>query len=631
MRIRVGLVSLLAFIGLWVGFGRSDAQPTDHHEETAEHHDESGSAEHHEATPAEHHDDKAAEHHEATPAEHEAAPAEHHDDKAAEHHDDKAAEHHDDHAAGGEHHDDHATAGGEHHADADADAATNEAIDEDGVPTHEFDLEGTGHDDPQLKKEYEDAFAGIKENIDTEAVDKELEERLKEGKALDASPADIEKFRKAVAMARKVVLGKMEKKIEAGIEKKMGQFSLFVFLFSLCGIFLLAIPLVVGKKYPGKQGILFKYSAFAAITFFVTVNLFGGVLMGMRTVQGHLGKFANPSLAIAAGTFDTLDTNAEMYATLGKELFLPTLEQLRANEEQPSAILMENGQKLVKDAMVFVSIAKMVKRVDWVFKMIPLILFGLTMILFAKAIKPTLTEIIKLPMRAASGESGVGSDVAKRSFKRVVGELKATLVTIGALVVITVVSAFVLGEICAPVLDTLINYFYLAVNYLLFVQGSSSGLVFIALMGVVFFLALNLATLIISSVFFLGKVQKIFQARYCDDVPVSEHKHFFKWGIPAVLFVQVFPWIFMLGADKLLDKIYESILTVPENATSLSDAMQTWSWGKIFLVAPIVLIVGYGLLFWAARGVKAVAFLMRYKVKPPVAPPVAPSQPAEAV
>ena len=38
------------------------------------------------------------------------------------------------------------------------------------------------------------------------------------------------------------------------------------------------MPLVLAKKYPGQGSVLFKYSALAAVTFFVTVNLFGGVL-----------------------------------------------------------------------------------------------------------------------------------------------------------------------------------------------------------------------------------------------------------------------------------------------------------------------------------------------------------------
>ncbi len=111
----------------------------------------------------------------------------------------------------------------------------------------------------------------------------------------------IEQFQKAVRAAKRVVLDRMEAKMAKSSAKKLRQFSSGVFVFSLFGLLLLGIPLVVGKKYPGKLGVLFKYSALAAVTFFVTVNLFGAVLTGMRAAQGALGSATNPSLAIAKG------------------------------------------------------------------------------------------------------------------------------------------------------------------------------------------------------------------------------------------------------------------------------------------------------------------------------------------
>jgi hypothetical protein len=311
------------------------------------------------------------------------------------------------------------------------------------------------------------------------------------------------------------VLAKMEAKMAKKSAVKMAKFSLGIFCFSLLGFGLLLMPLFVKKKYPGKAGVLFKYSALAALTFFVTVNLFGGVLFGMKTAQGALGSSTNPTLAIASGTFDTLYDNADDYLVMGKELFVPTLLAMEGNsEEQPAVLLIENGMKVVQDAKVFMSIAKMFKKLDLVFSILPIILFFVTMILFALAIRPTLTEIIKLPMRAASGELGAGKATTKNAMKRVWGELLATLCTVGVLTVLTFVSAAILGQIVKPALDALLGYFSLAVNYLQFVEGASSGVVFLALFSVVLFLALNLATLILSMSFFLGKCQKIFQARF---------------------------------------------------------------------------------------------------------------------
>jgi hypothetical protein len=386
-----------------------------------------------------------------------------------------------------------------------------------------------------------------------------------------------------------------------------------VFVFSLFGVLLLGIPLVVGKKYPGKTGVLFKYSALAAVTFFLTVNLFGAVLTGMRAAQGALGSATNPSLAIAKGTFDTLDRNADEYVAMGKELFMPTLEQMNGSgggDEQPSLMLLENGQKIIKDATVFVKIAKLVKQLDFIFKILPIILFAVTMILFGIAIRPTLVQIIKLPMRAASGEAGAGRDVTRRAMHRVWGEMLATVCTIGVLVALTLISGFVLGRIVGPALDTLLDYFSRAVMYLQFVPDASSTRVFIALVGVIMFLALNLVALIVSMSFFLGKCQKIFQARFSANMPVGSHARFFRAGIPSVLLVQALPWLFAVIADVVLHKLDESAF---EGVTAAAQV----PWARVLLVGPLVLVAGFLIFFWAARGLTAMRFLQSYKVVPP--------------
>jgi len=296
MTSRLGLLSLVVACLFGVGVVWAD-EPDEHHE--AEHHDQPAAEEHHEdhAAPAaeEHHEDHAqpaAEHHEEH---HEAAAEEHHEAAAEEHHE-AAAE----------------------HADANDDA------DDDEAPTDAFDEDGDGVVEPdelETKKEFEAAFDDIPDAPDEAALDARPEDG-------ELKPSlTVEQFRKLVGLARKVVLKKMEAKIAKGAAKKMRTFSWAIFGISLCGFGLLFMPLFLRKKYPGQDGTLFKYSALAALTFFVTINLFGGVLYGFRTVQGALSGYTNPSVAIAKGTFDTLDRNADDYITMGKELFAPTLEQ----------------------------------------------------------------------------------------------------------------------------------------------------------------------------------------------------------------------------------------------------------------------------------------------------------------
>ena len=502
-------------------------------------------------------------------------------------------------------------------------------IDNDGIPdaseedppTDPFDADGDGRLEPDEVADRA-AFAGFYDDVPNAPDDKALEARPAASELVPTITAD--QFRIGVRLVKNIVLAKMSAKIAKKADKNMRTFALIVCGTSLLGLLLLFMPLVLAKKYPGQGKLLATYSALAAVTFVVTVNLFGGVLFGMKTVQGALSNFTNPSIAIAAGTFDTLDDNAEDYLTTGRELFLPTLEQLRNNpDEQPAVQLLENGTRIVQDAKVFLTVASAFKKVDFLFGMLPIILTLVTLILFILAIRPTLTEIIKLPAMAAAGTAGVGKEVVAGSMRRIKGELLATLCTIGVLTVLTVGSAFVLGRIVKPAIETLLGYFSLTITYLQFREGASSTLVFVTLFAVIFFLALNLATLILSMSFFLGKSQKIFQQRFNVGTPLANHRRFFTWGAPAVALVQVFPWLFMLTVAGLLDVINDKLTAGAQTAEAIS-------WGRLLLAGPLFLVLAFLVLFWALRGVKALRFLQSYKVVPKAPKATEPASSAQA-
>ncbi len=507
--------------------------------------------------------------------------------------------------------------------DGTPDALDDGDIDNDGVPdaqeedppTDPFDQDGDGKIEPDEIADRQE-FAAFFDDIPNFPNDDALDARPDATELLPS--IDAETFRTGVRLVKKIVLEKMSTKIAKKADQRMATFSKIVVGISLTGFLLLLMPFVLKKKYPGQMGMLMKYSALAAATFVVTVNLFGAVLFGLRTVQGALSKFTNPSIAIAGGTFDTLDEHADKFIVMGKELFLPTLEQVRNQpEEQPSVTLLENGVKIVEDAKVFMTVARMFKKVDFIFSALPIVLTIVTLLLFVLAIRPTLVEIIKLPATAAAGNDHAGKDVVAGAMRRVKGELLASICTVGVLAVLTMISSWVLGQIVKPALDALLTYFSLTVTYLQFAKGASSGLVFVTLFAVIFFLVLNLAALILSMSFFLGKSQKIFQQKFNEGSPVSKHTHFFKWGTAAVLLVQIFPLLFALVAAKILDAINDSVMSGASTAESIS-------WGKLLLSGPAFLVAAFLVLFWAIRGVKAMKFLATYKVKPPVpkdAPP----------
>ncbi len=425
--------------------------------------------------------------------------------------------------------------------------------------------------------------------------------------APDAPPLSAERMRAMVSVARTKVLDRLERNMDAKSSARMSKIAMLIRWFSLLGLLLLAMPLVLRKRYPGQGAQLFKYSALAAGTFVLIVNLFGLVVVGYRTTAAALGTATNPQLHIASGFFDVLDAQAETYQVLGNSLFGPTLEQLQSDtDEQPAAVLIENGQQLIKDASVFVTIARTFKKLDFLFAMVPTVMLAITMLLFILAIKPTLLEIIALPAAAAAGTSS-GQAVVHRALRRVGGELVATICTVGVLVVLTLVAGAVLSRVVGPALDALIAYFTASVLYLESVPGAASGPVFVAMISVVVFLALNLVAVIATMVLFLGKAQQIFQRKFNDGVALRDHLRFWKWGPVAVLVALLVPWLFVVVADKSLDAINNKL---GDGAATVADV----PWTTIMYVGAAFLVIGFLVTFWALRGVRAIAFLARYKV-----------------
>ena len=76
-----------------------------------------------------------------------------------------------------------------------------------------------------------------------------------------------------------------------------------------------------------------------------------------------------------------------------------------------------------------------------------------------------------------------------------------------------------------------------------------------------------------------------------------------------MLFVQLFPLVFVLIAQKVLDAINDSLLSGIKDADAVP-------WAKIMLSGPLFLVVAFVLLFWLGRGFKAIAFLFSYKTRP---------------
>lgn len=214
-------------------------------------------------------------------------------------------------------------------AEAAEDDAQDVAVqtDADGEPYIEADYDGDGTvDAAELaeEREFDTAFADIPDEVSDDALDRRAADH-------NLAPSiTVEQFRTLVRLAKRKVLLRLEAKIERGAAAKMHTIATFIALFSLTGCLLLLMPLALRRKYPGQGAALLKYAALAAVTFFVTVNLFGAIVLGLRSAQGAVGNQTNPQLRLAAGFFDTLDANAPRYVVTGRELFAPTLERSTA-------------------------------------------------------------------------------------------------------------------------------------------------------------------------------------------------------------------------------------------------------------------------------------------------------------
>jgi hypothetical protein len=422
------------------------------------------------------------------------------------------------------------------------------------------------------------------------------------------------KIRTLVTSVREKVREKLEDKISDQQEQQVGRVTTLLGWFSMLGVLLLFAPLWLRKKHPGKTWPLFKYSAVAAITFIMAVNLFTVALTLLRTFQGALGTMTNPKIAVVEGAFDALDKNADDFAQLGPSLIEPTLTQLQGGESEDPlpVLLLDNLQKFGPTFSVMKSIAGMFRAVSWIFGYVPILLSLLAAALFVKSFWPVFTEIIDLPSRAVAGEPGAARRIVGETFRKIGRELLATLCLIGTLFLVTILSGIILFQLVAPAMEAFISYIALAFVYLQVDPDASATLTLLSLAGVMIYLVLNIAAVTISSGAYLARTQTIFRQRFHDKVPLKAHKRFWGRGTLALVWAQLLPVLFNLIAVWLIDWKFDRLFRADK--PNIIGAM---------MGAAALLAIGLAIVFWLARGVNALGFLFAYKR--PSAPPADPA------
>jgi len=416
-------------------------------------------------------------------------------------------------------------------------------------------------------------------------------------------------LRNVVKQVRGKVLDKISERIQAKQGQKLDRIAIGLSIFACCGVFLLLLPFTLKKKYPNQMGTLFKYSALAALLFFLAVNLFSLVLFTMRGTQSVLGKYTNPQVRLVSSTFDLIEDKADEMADIGPILIEPTLASLTGETDEPVlSIMLDNVQKLKNDMSVFTTVGNFFKKLSWLFGMLPILFIGLAIFLFAKVAKPTLMEIIRLPERAASGERGVVAHTVRLTLRNVWAEAKATFATVGVLIALTLVAAFLLGYVLEPAIEIFMAYLAVCFMYVQIAPDASAFWILFSLMGSILFLVLNLAVIVLTTAFFLGKCQKIFQKRFREGVPLAAHGRFWKWGVVSALWAQLLPVLYILASVPAIGWFVEKSVD-----RFLNEKTQNWAF--ILGTGPAMFIVTFVLVFWVGRGVSALGFLARYKVQ----------------
>jgi hypothetical protein len=371
------------------------------------------------------------------------------------------------------------------------------------------------------------------------------------GEEAPVDPAAYAAFlREQVAMRRELVVEKLSERMLDKQDARMGIVSTIFSIVSVLGLGLLLMPLFLRKRYPGKGGVLWKYSALATLIFIVAINLFAGVFAVLRTAQMVAGQATNPQLQLVDATFDVIDEQAEELAEVGPLLIEPTLMQLDGSSDEPlPVLLLENIQRLQKDLTVFQTVATFFKGISGVFGYVPVVLSLVTVTVFLLGLRQTLTDIVRLPIAAATGEAGAARRVVGATLRRVGRELVVTLGVMVVLVFVLLFAGLFMAEAIRPAMEAFLAYLMVSFIYLQVVAGASTGVVMTSLVGTVLFLVLDLVVVIAASALFVGKVHKILQRRMHDREPLRAHGRFWRWGLLSLAWALAFPLLYILVAQ----------------------------------------------------------------------------------
>lgn len=451
-----------------------------------------------------------------------------------------------------------------------------------------------------------------------------------------ANPAFItkDKLKSWIEIGRTKVIDKLRVKDKESQSKSLSRMLTVLGIVALLGpfgIFLYA-ALVVRRRYPDKGPIVWKSSAIAAGTFVGTMGVLALTLAIVRAGQGAVATDAtSPTIRVANGAFDVLEQDRWLdgFSQLSRTRLDFLKEPLRvvvedtggAKEEAYTGFLgnlashwanlveepevkrfAKNVTMLASHAKTFKSAIEMYKTIQWLLTILPMLLSILTVVLYLVPMKGTLKDIVTMPGRvAARADGATDAEVTRRAKLLVLSELKLIGPYLAVVLVFLPIVGMFLGAVMRPLLEMVILEALLTVFYIIF--NEASGFVIYASFGsTILLLAITIAVYIVAMGTFLGTVRNILRSRFYFGQKLGQYKKFASWGLGAILLVMVIPVVHSYAANLIFRGTKENL-----------DIMKL-SGGQM-LTVPLLSLLLFPIVFWAARGFKALQYIKKFPVK----------------
>jgi|GEM_PF-1920875 len=422
-------------------------------------------------------------------------------------------------------------------------------------------------------------------------------------------------------VAREKVIDKIQEKDAENQAKAFNTAMLVMLAVSLLGFLLvLLLPVFLRGRIKESGGSPFKASAVAAATFLGTMLALTGMLMAVKFVQSELVVEAtSPKLRVVEAAFDVLERpdSIEGLSDMSKYRLDFVKTPLRGIVQASKGLaagqsafamylvnhwidllnqpelkrLSKNVSKLGAHVEAYKTILGIYGKTSWLLALLPVFLGLLAAVMYLLPLRQTLVDIAVSPVSGGS-EEGPG--------KTLMAELKI----LGPFLLTLIITLPLIGVFIAlavePVVELLLNHALQAVFYLLYADASI-GVLYASIGTVILLLVLVLVLYILATIFVLGTMRKLLNAKFHDKQAWGAHKPFLAKGSLATFWVLLFPVLIATGALMLWEA-----LVVPElDVTNLST-------GDMVAV-PLGACVAFIVLFWLLRGLAALKYVKGYK------------------